>query len=133
VNGFSTSLPEEVQKDAIATIQGLEYAKVIRPGYAVEYDFFPPDQLQRTMESKYIENLFFAGQVNGTSGYEEAAAQGCVAGVNAVLEQRGEPPFVPGRDEAYIGVMIDDLATKEIDEPYRMFTSRRVSSHTSPG
>ncbi|HET6350091.1 MAG TPA: tRNA uridine-5-carboxymethylaminomethyl(34) synthesis enzyme MnmG [Candidatus Krumholzibacteria bacterium] len=124
MNGISTSLPADVQLEILATLPGFEKAKMARPGYAVEYDFFPPDQIQRTMESKYIENLYFAGQVNGTSGYEEAAAQGFVAGVNAVLKQRGAGPFVPGRDEAYIGVMIDDLTTKEIDEPYRMFTSR---------
>lgn len=124
MNGISTSLPVDVQMEIVASLPGFENARMARPGYAVEYDFFPPDQIQRTMESKYIENLYFAGQVNGTSGYEEAAAQGFVAGVNAVLKQRGEEAFVPGRDEAYIGVMIDDLTTKEIDEPYRMFTSR---------
>jgi tRNA uridine 5-carboxymethylaminomethyl modification enzyme len=124
MNGISTSLPVDVQAEIVASLPGFENARMARPGYAVEYDFFPPDQIQRTMESKYIENLYFAGQVNGTSGYEEAAAQGFVAGVNAVLKQRGEQAFVPGRDEAYIGVMIDDLTTKEIDEPYRMFTSR---------
>jgi tRNA uridine 5-carboxymethylaminomethyl modification enzyme len=124
MNGISTSLPVDVQAEILATLPGFEKARMARPGYAVEYDFFPPDQIQRTMESKYIENLYFAGQVNGTSGYEEAAAQGFVAGVNAVQKQRGEAAFVPGRDEAYIGVMIDDLTTKEIDEPYRMFTSR---------
>jgi tRNA uridine 5-carboxymethylaminomethyl modification enzyme len=124
MNGISTSLPVDVQVEILATLPGFENARMARPGYAVEYDFFPPDQIQRTMESKYIENLYFAGQVNGTSGYEEAAAQGFVAGVNAVLKLRGDEPFVPGRDKAYIGVMIDDLTTKEIDEPYRMFTSR---------
>jgi tRNA uridine 5-carboxymethylaminomethyl modification enzyme len=124
MNGISTSLPVDVQLEILSTLPGFEHARMARPGYAVEYDFFPPDQIQRTMESKYIENLYFAGQVNGTSGYEEAAAQGFVAGVNAVLKQRGEAPFVPGRDEAYLGVMVDDLTTKEIDEPYRMFTSR---------
>ena len=124
MNGISTSLPVDVQLAILATLPGFENATMARPGYAVEYDFFPPDQIQRTMESKSIENLYFAGQVNGTSGYEEAAAQGFVAGVNAVLRQRNEAPFVPGRDEAYIGVMIDDLTTKDIDEPYRMFTSR---------
>lgn len=124
MNGISTSLPIDTQLAILATLPGFENATMARPGYAVEYDFFPPDQLQRTMESKAIENLYFAGQVNGTSGYEEAAAQGFVAGVNAVLKQRDAAPFVPARDEAYIGVMIDDLTTKDIDEPYRMFTSR---------
>jgi tRNA uridine 5-carboxymethylaminomethyl modification enzyme len=124
LNGISTSLPVDVQLEILSSIQGLETARMARPGYAVEYDFFPPDQLHRTMESKCIERLYFAGQVNGTSGYEEAAAQGFVAGVNAVLKLRGEEPFAPRRDEAYIGVLIDDLTTKEIDEPYRMFTSR---------
>lgn len=124
MNGISTSLPVDVQLAILATLPGFENATMARPGYAVEYDFFPPDQIQRTMESKSIDNLYFAGQVNGTSGYEEAAAQGFVAGVNAVLKQRGQAPFVPARDEGYIGVMVDDLTTKDIDEPYRMFTSR---------
>jgi tRNA uridine 5-carboxymethylaminomethyl modification enzyme len=124
MNGISTSLPADVQEKILATLPGFGRARMARPGYAVEYDFFPPDQIRRTMESKAISGLYFAGQVNGTSGYEEAAAQGFVAGVNAVLALRDEPPFVPGRDEAYIGVLIDDLTTKEIDEPYRMFTSR---------
>jgi tRNA uridine 5-carboxymethylaminomethyl modification enzyme len=124
LNGISTSLPLDVQLDLLATIPGFEDARMARPGYAVEYDFFPPDQLKRTMESKYIDGLFFAGQVNGTSGYEEAAGQGFCAGINAVKKLRGEEPFVLRRDEAYLGVMMDDLTTKEIDEPYRMFTSR---------
>jgi tRNA uridine 5-carboxymethylaminomethyl modification enzyme len=124
LNGISTSLPVDVQLAVLATIPGFERASMARPGYAVEYDFFPPDQVARTMASKEVRGLYFAGQVNGTSGYEEAAAQGFVAGVNAVLELRGDAPFVPGRDEGYIGVMLDDLTTKEIDEPYRMFTSR---------
>lgn len=124
LNGISTSLPVDVQLAILASIPGFEQARMARPGYAVEYDFFPPEQLHRTMESKVIDRLYFAGQVNGTSGYEEAAAQGFVAGVNAVLSMRGLDPFVPARDVAYIGVMLDDLTTKEIDEPYRMFTSR---------
>ncbi|HXV14067.1 MAG TPA: tRNA uridine-5-carboxymethylaminomethyl(34) synthesis enzyme MnmG [Candidatus Krumholzibacteria bacterium] len=124
LNGISTSLPVDVQLEILSSIPGLESARMARPGYAVEYDFFPPDQLHRTMESKCIERLYFAGQVNGTSGYEEAAAQGFLAGVNAVLKIQGEAPFVPRRNEAYLGVLVDDLTTKEIDEPYRMFTSR---------
>jgi tRNA uridine 5-carboxymethylaminomethyl modification enzyme len=124
VNGFSTSLPEEVQIKAIHTIPGLENVQVTRTGYAVEYDYFPPTQLHLSLETKYVTNLFFAGQVNGTTGYEEAAVQGFMAGVNAVLKVRGEEPFVLSRSEAYIGVLIDDLVTKGTIEPYRMFTSR---------
>ncbi|MFQ6003496.1 MAG: tRNA uridine-5-carboxymethylaminomethyl(34) synthesis enzyme MnmG [Candidatus Zixiibacteriota bacterium] len=124
VNGFATSLPEDVQFEALRTVPGLENAKMMRAGYAIEYDFFPPTQLKNSLETKLIENLFFAGQINGTSGYEEAAAQGIMAGINAVLKIRGEPPFVLDRSEAYIGVLIDDLITKGTNEPYRMFTSR---------
>ncbi len=124
VNGFSTSLPEEVQIAAIRTVPGLENAQVVRTGYAVEYDFFQPTQLYPSLEAKTVENLFLAGQVNGTTGYEEAAVQGFMAGVNAVLKCRGEEPFVLNRSEAYIGVLIDDLVTKGTIEPYRMFTSR---------
>ncbi|HSG28174.1 MAG TPA: tRNA uridine-5-carboxymethylaminomethyl(34) synthesis enzyme MnmG [Candidatus Krumholzibacterium sp.] len=124
VNGLSTSLPSDVQEKVIATIPGLEEARIVRYGYAIEYDFFPPRQIRSSMESRRVSGLYFAGQVNGTSGYEEAAAQGLLAGINAALSIRGEEPFVPRRDQAYIGVMVDDLITKEIAEPYRMFTSR---------
>ncbi len=124
VNGFSTSLPAEIQERAIRTVTGLENCKIIRLGYAVEYDFFPPDQLHATLETKPVSGLYFAGQINGTSGYEEAAAQGLLAGINAALKLKGEKPFILKRSEAYIGVLIDDLINKIHEEPYRMFTSR---------
>jgi len=124
VNGFSTSLPEDVQIEAIRTVPGLERVEFTKSGYAVEYDFFPPNQLFHTMETKLIKGLYFAGQINGTSGYEEAAAQGFIAGVNAALKLAGSEPFVTDRAESYIGVLIDDLVTKGTLEPYRMFTSR---------
>lgn len=123
VNGFSTSLPQEIQEKAIRTIPGLENVNVLRPGYAVEYDFFPPYQINLNMESKFVEGLFFAGQINGTSGYEEAAAQGIMAGINASLKVNGKEPFILKRSEAYIGVLIDDLVNKSTLEPYRIFTS----------
>lgn len=124
VNGFSTSLPVEVQYEALHKVRGFENAKFFRPGYAIEYDYFPPTQLRHTLETKLVSNLYFAGQINGTTGYEEAASQGLMAGVNAVLKNTGKDPFILGRDEAYIGVLIDDLITKGTEEPYRMFTSR---------
>jgi tRNA uridine 5-carboxymethylaminomethyl modification enzyme len=124
VNGFSTSLPEEVQFTALRRISGLENAHLLRPGYAIEYDYFPPYQLRYSLETKAVEGLFFAGQINGTTGYEEAAVQGLVAGINAVQRLRDEAPVVFKRSEAYIGVLIDDLVAKGTDEPYRMFTSR---------
>jgi tRNA uridine 5-carboxymethylaminomethyl modification enzyme len=124
INGFSSSLPLEVQLNALRKVRGLENVEMFRPGYAIEYDFFQPTQLNYTLETKKIKNLYFAGQINGTTGYEEAAAQGLMAGINAVLKVRGERPFILGREESYIGVLIDDLVTKGVDEPYRMFTSR---------
>lgn len=124
VNGFSTSLPAEIQIEALKKIKGLEEVSMVRPGYAVEYDFFPPHQVDSTLETKLVKGLYFAGQVNGTSGYEEAAAQGLIAGINAALKIQNRPEFVLKRSEAYIGVLIDDLVTKSTDEPYRMFTSR---------
>jgi tRNA uridine 5-carboxymethylaminomethyl modification enzyme len=124
VNGFSTSLPVEIQYEALHKVKGFEQAKFFRPGYAIEYDYFPPTQLKSTLETKLVAGLYFAGQINGTTGYEEAACQGLMAGVNAVLSVRGEHPFVLGRNDAYIGVLIDDLITKGTEEPYRMFTSR---------
>ncbi|HAI76328.1 MAG TPA: tRNA uridine-5-carboxymethylaminomethyl(34) synthesis enzyme MnmG [Microscillaceae bacterium] len=124
VNGFSTSLPEEIQYQALRKIPGFEQAKIFRPGYAIEYDYFPPTQLQMSLETKQVENLFFAGQINGTTGYEEAACQGLMAGINAHLKINQRPAFVLKRSEAYIGVLIDDLINKGTDEPYRMFTSR---------
>ena len=124
VNGFSTSLPEEIQYAALKKVKGFEQVKFFRPGYAIEYDYFPPTQLKYNLETKIIDNLFFAGQINGTTGYEEAAAQGLLAGINAHLKISDQPPFVLRRDQAYIGVLIDDLITKGTDEPYRMFTSR---------
>ena len=124
VNGFSTSLPHDVQYKALKKVAGFENVKFLRFGYAIEYDFFPPTQLQHSLETKLIKNLYFAGQINGTTGYEEAAAQGLMAGINAALSIKGEEPFILKRDEAYIGVLIDDLITKGTEEPYRMFTSR---------
>ena len=124
VNGFSSSLPEDIQFKALRKVKGFEKAKFFRPGYAIEYDYFPPDQLNFTLETRLIENLYFAGQINGTTGYEEAAAQGLMAGINAHLKIRKEKEFILKRSDAYIGVLIDDLITKGTEEPYRMFTSR---------
>jgi tRNA uridine 5-carboxymethylaminomethyl modification enzyme len=124
INGFSSSLPLEVQLRALRKVKGLEDVQMFRPGYAIEYDFFQPTQLKNTLETKKIRNLYFAGQINGTTGYEEAGAQGLVAGINSVLKIRMQNPFVMGREESYIGVLVDDLVTKGVDEPYRMFTSR---------
>ena len=124
LNGFSSSLPMDVQYKAMREVPGLENVKIFRPGYAIEYDYYPPTQLKHTLETKLVKNLYFAGQINGTTGYEEAAAQGLIAGINASLSLKGKDIFILNRDQAYIGVLIDDLVTKGVDEPYRMFTSR---------
>lgn len=124
INGFSSSLPWDIQYEGLKKIKGLENVRIFRPGYAIEYDYYPPIQLYHNLETKKIENLFFAGQINGTTGYEEAASQGLMAGINAALKIKGEPEFVLSRDQSYIGVLIDDLVTKGVDEPYRMFTAR---------
>jgi tRNA uridine 5-carboxymethylaminomethyl modification enzyme len=124
INGFSSSLPLEVQLKAMRKVKGLEHVEIFRPGYAIEYDFFQPTQLRHTLETKQIKGLYFAGQINGTTGYEEAAAQGLMAGINAVYKLRDKEEMILSRDESYIGVLIDDLVTKGIDEPYRMFTAR---------
>ena len=124
INGFSTSLPQHIQYEALKAIKGFEHAKIFRPGYAIEYDFFYPTQLRLSLETKFVQNLFFAGQINGTTGYEEAACQGLMAGINAHQKISNQDPFILGRSEAYIGVLIDDLVNKGTNEPYRMFTSR---------
>jgi len=124
VNGFSTSLPEDIQFKALRSVSGFEKVKFFRPGYAIEYDYFPPTQLKHTLETKLVNGLFFAGQINGTTGYEEAASQGLMAGINAALQVQERSPLILKRDQAYIGVLIDDLITKGTEEPYRMFTSR---------
>jgi tRNA uridine 5-carboxymethylaminomethyl modification enzyme len=124
LNGFSSSLPAEIQVKALKLVPGMENAKIFRPGYAIEYDYFPPVQLQYTLETKLVQGLYFAGQINGTTGYEEAASQGLMAGINAHLKIAEREPFILKRSDAYIGVLIDDLITKGVDEPYRMFTSR---------
>ncbi|HTN03834.1 MAG TPA: FAD-dependent oxidoreductase, partial [Planctomycetaceae bacterium] len=123
-NGISTSLPRDVQDELIRSVRGLERAEIMRYGYAVEYDFAPPTQLQSTLETKRVAGLYFAGQINGTTGYEEAAGQGLMAGINAALKLKEEPPLIIDRSQAYLGVLIDDLVTRGVDEPYRMFTSR---------
>ena len=128
INGCSTSLPFEVQLAFIRSVPGLEQAEIMRAGYAVEYDFAPPTQLQPSLETKRVGGLFFAGQLNGTSGYEEAAGQGLIAGINAARKIQGRAPLILRRDQAYIGVLIDDLVTKGTEEPYRMFTSRAAAS-----
>jgi tRNA uridine 5-carboxymethylaminomethyl modification enzyme len=124
LNGYSSSLPWDIQLKALRSIVGFENVKIFRPGYAIEYDYFDPTQLKHTLETKQVQNLFFAGQINGTTGYEEAGAQGLIAGINAHNNTHNLPEFILGREEAYIGVLIDDLVTKGVDEPYRMFTSR---------
>jgi tRNA uridine 5-carboxymethylaminomethyl modification enzyme len=124
INGFSTSLPEDIQFKALREVAGFEQVKFFRPGYAIEYDYFPPTQLKHTLETKLVSGLFFAGQINGTTGYEEAASQGLMAGINAALLVQEKDPFILKRNEAYIGVLVDDLITKGTEEPYRMFTSR---------